>query len=160
MANPIEQYARDLSEETREAVRKSGALTTGQRVEILQKDYEDPDALRRLAGEIKQHTIDHLDRYLEQAEASLTKAGAKVHFARDADSARQCVLGILQQSDVQRVVKSKSMATEEIHLIPFLEKHGIETVETDLGEFIIQIDEDTPSHIVRPIIHKKREEVA
>ncbi len=160
MPNPIEQYARDLSEETREAVRKSGALTTGQRVEILQKDYEDPDALRRLAGEIKQHTIDHLDSYLEQAEASLTKAGAKVHFASDADSARQCVLGILQQSDVQRVVKSKSMATEEIHLNPFLEKQGIETVETDLGEFIIQIDEDTPSHIVRPIIHKKREEVA
>jgi L-lactate dehydrogenase complex protein LldF len=160
MANAIEQYAKNLSEVTREAVRKSGALTTGQRVEILHKDFDDPDEIRRLASKIKQHTIDHLDRYLEQAEASLVKSGAKVHFASDAESARQRVLDILQQNQVDRVVKSKSMATEEIHLNPFLEKHGIETVETDLGEFIIQIDEDTPSHIVRPIIHKKREEVA
>ena len=139
---------------------RSGALTTGQRVELLKRDFDDPDSLRKLASQIKQHTIDHLDQYLEQAEVSLKKAGAKVHFASDSKSACAQILNILQTHRVQRVVKSKSMATEEIHLNPYLEEHGIETVETDLGEFIVQIDEDTPSHIVRPIIHKKREEVA
>lgn len=156
----IDQFARQLAPETREAVIRSAALTTGQRVDILKRDYQDPDALRLLASRIKQHTIDHLARYLEQAEDQLNQAGAKVHFASDGASARQQILAILQDHDVKRVVKSKSMATEEIHLNPFLEDHGIESIETDLGEFIVQIDGDHPSHIVRPIIHKRREEVA
>ncbi|MGY8687053.1 MAG: lactate utilization protein B, partial [Verrucomicrobiales bacterium] len=157
---PIDQFAAALSPVTQKAVMASGALTTGQRVELLKRDFEDPDSLRKLASQIKQHTIDHLDQYLQEAEANLKRAGAHVHFASDGESARTQILQILQSQGVKRVVKSKSMATEEIHLNPFLEENGIETVETDLGEFIVQIDGDTPSHIVRPIIHKRREEVA
>ena len=160
MSQPVDTFAKQLKPATREAVIKSAALTTGQRVDILSRDFEDPDALRRLAGQIKQHTLENLDQYLEQTEASLTKAGAHVHFASDVASAREIILGILQEHEVKTVVKSKSMATEEIHLNPFLGQNGIESIETDLGEFIIQIDDDTPSHIVRPIIHKRREEVA
>ncbi len=157
---PIDDYARTLAPETRAAVIKSAAFTSGQRIEVLRRDYEDPDALRKLARKIKQHTIDRLDHYLEQAESRLKAAGAQVHFATDGPSACRQVLKILQEHGVTRLVKSKSMATEEIHLNPFLEKHGIESIETDLGEFIVQIDDDHPSHIVRPIIHKNRRQVA
>jgi L-lactate dehydrogenase complex protein LldF len=157
---PIDQFSAHLSQDTRKAVIKSAALTTGQRVDILSQDYADPNSLRKLASRIKQHTVDHLPKYLEQAEQQLRAAGAQVHFAQDSASARRQILEILQHHGAKRLVKSKSMATEEIHLNPFLEKHGIESIETDLGEFIVQIDDDHPSHIVRPIIHKKREEVA
>ena len=157
---PIDQFAKALPRETREAVIKSAARTSGLRTEVLWQDYDDPDVLRRLAGEIKRHTMDHLDRYLNAAETNLTKAGAQVHFALEPASARRQILEILQSHGVRRVVKSKSMVTEEIHLNAFLEEHGIESVETDLGEFVIQIDDDRPSHIVRPIIHKRRQQVA
>jgi L-lactate dehydrogenase complex protein LldF len=106
------------------------------------------------------HDLEHLDTYLEQAEAAFTRNGAKVHFAVDADTANQKVLEIMQQHGARRMVKSKSMVSEETELVPFLEKHGMEAVETDLGEFIVQIDHDHPSHIVTPIIHKNRQEVA
>ncbi|MEM7384621.1 MAG: lactate utilization protein B [Verrucomicrobiota bacterium] len=159
-SQPIDRYAGNLSARTRQSVIHSAALTTGQRVTILNQDYPEPDELRKLAGQIKQHTIEHLDSYLQQAEASLTTAGATVHFASDAQSARETILEILRKEKATRVVKSKSMATEEVGLNPFLEENGVETVETDLGEFIIQIDDDHPSHIVRPIIHKNRSEVA
>ena len=157
---PIDRFARDLSRETRDAVAASAARRTQGRVDILWQDYEDPDAMRRLAGQIKRHTLDHLDEYLRKAEASLQQGGAQVHFASQASSAREIILGILEQHQVRKIVKSKSMATEEIHLNPFLEKNGIECIESDLGEFIVQIDGDTPSHIVQPIIHKNRRQVA
>ena len=130
------------------------------RTEVLTRDYADPDRLRRLAGEIKQHTLDHLDLYLDRAETHLEANGATVHFATDADEACRTVLGILQRRGATRVVKTKSMATEEVELGAFLEQHGIESVETDLGEFIVQIDADKPSHIVKPIVHKDRREIA
>lgn len=157
---PIDVFARDLSRETRDAVLSSVMTRTAGRKAKLEVDYDDPDRLRRLAGEVKQHTLEHLDEYLEQAEAALVKNGAKVHFASTDEDARQQVLAILNEKGAKRVVKSKSMVTEEIHLNDFLEKNGVECVETDLGEFIIQIDGDTPSHIVQPIIHKNRRQVA
>ena len=162
MSSPqkIDRYARDLSRTTRDAVCQSAALTAGQRVEILRRDYPDPDKLRKIAAAIKQHTIDHLDTYLESAVSELEKRGVHVHFAASAASARTIAGTILRDHRVRRVVKSKSMVTEEIELNPYLEEIGIECVETDLGEFIVQIDEDHPSHIIRPIIHKRREEVA
>ncbi len=159
-SQPIDDFARDLPTETRDAVMSSVVTRTAGRKAKLEADYEDPDQLRRLAGEVKQHTVEHLDKYLEQAEKALVSNGAKVHFASTADSARETILGILKDHGSSRVVKSKSMVTEEIHLNDFLEKQGIECVETDLGEFIIQIDGDTPSHIVQPIIHKNRRQVA
>ncbi len=118
------------------------------------------DAVRRLAGRIKQHTLDHLDEYLEAFIDRATAAGVTVHFARDATQANAICVGIARSRGCRRCVKSKSMVTEETRLVPALEAAGIETVETDLGEFIVQLDGDAPSHIVAPMIHKDRRSVA
>lgn len=118
------------------------------------------DALRTLAGQIKQHTLDHLDYYLEQFIDNAQKAGAVIHFAKDAKQANDITTAIAQAEGCKRCVKSKSMVTEETHLVPALEAIGCETVETDLAEFILQLDHDAPSHIVTPLIHKNRQAVA
>ena len=118
------------------------------------------DAVRDLAGRIKQHTLDHLDYYLEQFIDRATAAGAQVHFAKDAREANDIALDIARREKLTACVKSKSMVTEETHLLPELEAIGIETFETDLGEFILQIDDDAPSHIVTPMIHKDTTAVA
>jgi len=118
------------------------------------------DAIRQLAGQIKQHTLDHLDRYLEQFVAAARANGTQIHFAKDGAQAREIILAIAAASKSKVCVKSKSMATEEIRLLPALEAAGVETIETDLGEFILQLDGDAPSHIVAPMIHKDRHAVA
>ena len=117
------------------------------------------EPLREQASQIKQHTMARLGEYLEQFEQNAQKHGAIVHWARDAAEHNEIVLSILQQHAVTRVVKSKSMLTEECHLNPFLERQGIEVVDTDLGEWIVQLREEPPSHIVLPAIHTKREEI-
>ncbi len=115
---------------------------------------------RQLAADIKQHTLDHLDYYIEQFIDSAAKAGTVVHFAKDAEEANAICLEIAEREKCKTCVKSKSMVTEETHLLPLLEERGIKTYETDLGEFIIQLDNDAPSHIVTPMIHKDRVAVA
>lgn len=118
------------------------------------------DELRQHAGAIKSHTLDHLDHYLERFEVAATRAGATVHWAADAQAANRICLEIAGRINARICVKSKSMATEETRLLPALEAAGIKTVETDLGEFIVQLDGDAPSHIVTPMIHKNRASVA
>lgn len=115
--------------------------------------------LRSLASQIKTHTIAKLDQYLEQFEQNATSLGATVHWAADAEEHNRIVLDILRRHDTQRIVKSKSMLTEECGLNPFLEANGIEVVDTDLGERIVQLRDEPPSHIVLPAIHIKKEEV-
>jgi len=117
------------------------------------------EQLRKTASEIKAHTVSHLAEYLEQFEENATRLGAKVHWAQTTVELNEIVHGILDSHGVQKIVKSKSMLTEECHLNPFLEGHGIEVVDTDLGERIVQLREEPPSHIVLPAIHTKREEV-
>ncbi|MEX2212867.1 MAG: LutB/LldF family L-lactate oxidation iron-sulfur protein [Phycisphaeraceae bacterium] len=117
---------------------------------------ENYNAMRELAGQIKQHTLDHLDYYLERFVNQAEMTGCKVHFAVDGDEANRICLSIAKRIDAKLCVKSKSMVTEETLLVPELESIGCETVETDLGEFILQIDNDAPSHIVQPMIHKDR----
>src|SRR5690606_24968552 len=117
------------------------------------------EELREQASQIKQHTLAHLADYLEEFEKNATALGATVHWARDAAEHNQIVLSILQRHGVQKVVKSKSMLTEECHLNPYLEREGIEVVDTDLGEWIVQLRNEPPSHIVMPAIHTKREEI-
>lgn len=117
------------------------------------------EKLRDLAGRIKAHTMSRLDEYLAQFEAAATRLGARVHWAADAAEHNRIVLEILQARGVRRLVKSKSMLTEECHLNPFLERHGIEVVDSDLGERIVQLAGEPPSHIVLPAIHKKKEDV-
>ncbi len=117
------------------------------------------ERLRERASQIKQYTMAHLPELLEQFERNAQANGIVVHWAADAAEHNRIVLELLQQHGVKRVVKSKSMLTEECHLNPFLERHDIEVVDTDLGEWIVQLRKEPPSHIVMPAIHTKREEI-
>jgi L-lactate dehydrogenase complex protein LldF len=120
----------------------------------------DGEALRDRARAIKQEAIASLDSYLLQLERNVTRLGGSVHWARDSEEARAIILDIARANGVRRVVKSKSMATEEIDLNEALERAGIEAVETDLGEYIVQIAGERPSHILAPAIHKSKGDVA
>ena len=117
------------------------------------------EELREQASRIKSHTLSRLGDYLEQFEREATARGAVVHWARDAAELRETVHRLLRERGARRVVKSKSMLTEECGLNPFLEAQGIEVTDTDLGERIVQLRREPPSHIIVPAIHLKREEV-
>ena len=117
------------------------------------------EALRASAAAIKAHTLDHLGAYLEQFEHAAVARGARVHWARDAAEHNAIVASILEAHGARRVVKSKSMLTEECGLNPFLAARGIEVVDTDLGERIVQLRHEPPSHIIFPAIHLKRGEI-
>jgi L-lactate dehydrogenase complex protein LldF len=118
------------------------------------------DQLRERARRIKDETLARLDHYLSQLEQSLRRSGGQLHWAADPAEAQRIVLEIARARGVTRVVKSKSMTSEEIHLNPVLEAAGIEVVETDFGEFIAQAARQRPSHLVAPIIHMTVEQVA
>jgi L-lactate dehydrogenase complex protein LldF len=115
--------------------------------------------LRDKARAIKDHTLSHLDEYLGQLERAVTARGGHVHFADDGPDAVAIVQKIIRDRGVQRIVKSKSMVTEEIHLNHHLEETGCEVTETDFGEFIIQLAGERPSHLVGPALHKTAEEM-
>src|ERR1700741_2293347 len=118
------------------------------------------EKLRELASQIKEHTLTHLDQYLEQFEANATKHGTHGHSARDAEGHNAVVYDILQPHRVKSLIKSKSMLQEECGMTPYLQKRGIEVTESDLGERIQQLSHEPPSHIVVPAIHKLRSDVA
>ena len=118
------------------------------------------ERLRALASEIKEHTLSRLDVYLAAFEEAATANGAQVHWAADADAHNRIVRDLLRARGVRRVVKSKSMLTEECGLNPYLEARGFEVVDTDLGERIVQLREEPPSHLVAPAIHVRKEEIA
>lgn len=122
--------------------------------------FADLDTARKKAKNIKWQAIEHLDKHLEEFEKNFTARGGKVIWAEDADEALQAVLKICQEKGAKQVVKSKSMVTEELHLNDFLAKHNINSVETDLGEYIQQLDGEAPYHIVTPAMHKSKEDVA
>ncbi|HVZ24645.1 MAG TPA: LutB/LldF family L-lactate oxidation iron-sulfur protein [Sediminibacterium sp.] len=115
---------------------------------------------REIAKNRKWEALEHLDRYLEEFERKLTARGGKVIWAETAEQALEAVGQICREKQCRTVVKSKSMVTEEIHLNHYLEQMGIESVETDLGEYIQQLDEEPPYHIVTPAMHKSKEDVA
>ena len=117
------------------------------------------EQLRQMASDIKKHTITHLDHYLDLFASNAERNGAIVHWAKDAEEFNSIVLDIIKSHGVSKMVKSKSMLTEECELNPYLESNGIEVVETDLGERIIQLMHSKPSHIVMPAIHITQEEV-
>jgi L-lactate dehydrogenase complex protein LldF len=136
-------------------------LKDTQRGGIFGRDFgHDYDELRTVARDTKQYALDHLDELLERFITNAEKSGAKVHAATTGREACEIALNIARahgaQGRAMSCVKSKSMVTEEIGLLPAFEAAGIKTLETDLGEFILQIDGDAPSHIVTPMIHKDR----
>ena len=118
------------------------------------------EELRDIGRAIKDHTLAHLDFYLELYERNVIAAGGRVHWARDAAEARAAVLDICRSVDAKTVTKGKSMVAEEIGLNEHLEANGITPVETDLGEYIIQLRHEPPSHIIAPAIHLMKEQVA
>jgi L-lactate dehydrogenase complex protein LldF len=117
------------------------------------------EALRDSARDIKNHTLAHLDLYIEAYERKVIEAGGHVHYARDAAEAREIFLGLCKARGAKAVTKGKSMISEEIGLNAALEQNGIAAIETDLGEYIIQLRGEAPSHIIAPAIHVSRDDV-
>src|SRR5580692_12971103 len=122
--------------------------------------FQDWAAARQAAAETKWDAINHLDRYLEEFAAKLEARGTKVHWAANAASAREIITGILCQRNARSVIKSKTMTAEEIHLTEALEAAGVSVVESDLGEFIVQLRRETPYHLVFPAMHLTRGEIS
>lgn len=124
------------------------------------QQFTDLDLARQKSKNIKWRALENLDQYLEQFEQAFTARGGKVIWANNAQEANEAILAICRDKNAKQVVKSKSMVTEEIHLNAFLDQAGIESVETDLGEYIQQLDGEAPYHIVTPAMHKSKEDVA
>jgi L-lactate dehydrogenase complex protein LldF len=122
--------------------------------------FPDLTRVRELAKNKKWEAIEHLDLYLTQFEDQITKRGAKVFWAEDSEQALNFIGDLCKEKQCKSVVKSKSMVTEEIHLNDYLTSIGVESVETDLGEYIQQMDGEAPYHIVTPAMHKSKEDVA
>jgi L-lactate dehydrogenase complex protein LldF len=118
------------------------------------------DALRDRGVELKNHILAHLDHYLETFERNCVKAGGHVHWCAGPEDARNVILKLCREAGAKTVTKGKSMIAEEIHLNPFLERNGVQPIETDLGEYIIQLAEEPPSHIIGPAVHKTKEQVS
>jgi len=129
-------------------------------VPVGKTQFYDLETARMIAKNKKWEAIEHLDQSLLRFESELTKRGGEVIWAQDAEEALANILEICKTVNCKTVVKSKSMVTEEIHLNAFLGKHGIDSIETDLGEYIQQLDEEPPYHIVTPAMHKSKEDVA
>lgn len=127
--------------------------------DIASKQIPEWEQLREAASQIKTNVISNLHDYLLQFEANLTKNGVQVHWAADAEEHNAIVYSILKAKEINQMVKSKSMLTEECHLNEYLAERGIEVINSDLGEYIQQIDNEPPSHIVLPCIHKRKEEI-
>jgi L-lactate dehydrogenase complex protein LldF len=140
------------------AVRDAGGGFVERRREAADRLAEF-DQLRDAARAIKDHTLAHLDLYLEAYEQRVTAQGGHVHYAVNAEEARAIILGICRKANARTVTKGKSMVSEEIGLNGFLEANAITPVETDLGEYIIQIRGEAPSHIIAPAIHVTKEQV-
>lgn len=122
--------------------------------------FADLATARERAKNLKWRSIENLDRLLEDFEANAIRRGIRVLWAETAEQARSEILGICRSKKARAVVKSKSMATEEIHLNSFLAENGIESLESDLGEYIQQLDGEAPYHIVTPAMHKSKEDIA
>lgn len=156
----MELLGKSKTDDARTSVRQSSINKIRFRSDSFQTQLKDFTSLRKLAGQLRQHVIDRLPQYLEQVEDRLKAHGVNVHWAADAEEARRIVGELCKAAKVKTIAKAKSMVTEEIELNPYLESLGYQPIETDLGEFVVQLDGDHPSHIVTPMIHKNRKTVA
>ncbi|MCP3985220.1 MAG: lactate utilization protein [bacterium] len=160
MTNPIELGARSGLGDLHRVERHDAAVfDLRMRRDAAAREVPDWEALREHAAAVKAHTLDHLDTYLEEFEARASQAGAVVHWASDAAALQRIVGDLMEERGVHRVVKSKSMLTEECELNTALEARNIQVVDTDLGERIVQLRHESPSHIIVPAIHCSREEI-
>ncbi len=159
-ASPFPISAKAAIEDTqlRKNVRHATEVIQSKRAAVV-RELPDWPELREAGLQIRQHTMAHLDFYLEEFERNCTRAGGVVHWARDAREARQIVVDLVRASGSEEVIKIKSMTTEEIQLNSALQAAGIHAFETDLAELIIQLGQDRPSHIVVPALHKNRQQI-
>ncbi len=123
-------------------------------------DKTEKEMLRKQGSQIRQRALSKLPELLEQLEQRCTENGIQVHWAETTEEANQVVLDIARQHNARHVIKGKSMVSEEMELNAFLEAHGIESLESDMGEYIVQLDNEHPSHIIMPAIHKNKAEIA
>ena len=142
----------------RKNVRHATDVIQAKRARVV-GEMPDWQGLREAGKQIRQHTMENLDFYLEEFEANCTRTGGVVHWARNAEEARRIIVSLVKASGSDEVIKIKSMTTEEIQLNSVLEAAGIHPFETDLAELIIQLGQDRPSHIVVPALHKNRHEI-
>jgi L-lactate dehydrogenase complex protein LldF len=161
---PSHQFQTDANEMT-EDVDRRGFLRSSLRGYMntrsaTQNRFMDYDSARTAAGESKWEAIENLDVYLAEFADKLEARGTKVHWCNNSDEARATILEILKTHNAKTVIKSKCMTTEEIHLNELMEKEGFEVVESDLGEFIVQLREEAPYHFVFPAMHLKKEEIS
>jgi L-lactate dehydrogenase complex protein LldF len=161
MAQPVTfvRRAAELIGTDGAAAVREGATHLSDRRQQRAEELPGFDELRDRARAIRLHSLSHLDRLIAHFADHLTEAGGQVHFAADGEEANGIITRILEAASANLVVKSKSMVTEEIAVNSRLEERGMEVVETDLGEFIIQLSQDTPSHIIAPVLHKTRQEI-
>jgi L-lactate dehydrogenase complex protein LldF len=138
----------------------TGRLIEKRRKAVTPDACPDYQELRTQAHALKRHTLDHLDHYLEMFERKVVAHGGKVIFCKEAGDVADFVLGLAKERGATLIVKSKSMTTEEVDLNERLERHHLESVETDLGEYLIQLAHERPYHIVAPALHKTRQQVA
>lgn len=155
----FEEYSEHVPQSIPLAVQQATSRFVGGRAARV-AELPQWEQLRQIGSNIRQQTIENMDVYLARLEEKVISAGGHVHWAETAEDARRIVLQIAKENNVKMAVKSKSMATEEIELNHALEAAGIEAIETDLGEYIIQLAGTGPSHIIVPAVHLKKEEIA
>ena len=154
----IDRTSHQLGTDAVKAVSVGARRLAGMR-EVAFAEYSNGEHMRDRARGIRLRTLADLDRHLATFADSVERRGGTVHWAADGEEANAIVAGIARAAGVEQVVKSKSMVTEEIELNEALERHGVDVVETDLGEFIVQLADDRPSHIIAPVLHKTRFEI-
>ena len=161
---PAQEFLRSAAEKSADLAHRQ-IIATNMRnydaaVERGRRRYQDWELARQRAQRIKREAVNHLDRYLLQFEGRVKERGGHVFWAETGEEACRYVFELARARSVRRVVKSKSMVTEEIHLTPALEKLGLEVLETDLGEFIVQLRNEPPYHIITPAMHLTRTQIA
>jgi L-lactate dehydrogenase complex protein LldF len=156
MSTPAEQFKHDAERLTHDLRHRSLIQTALRKYEAARdakkSRYRDWQSARQTAAEIKWDAINHLDKYLEEFAGKIEARGAKVHWASNGEQARQIILGIIRAKEARSIIKSKVMTGEEIHLNEALEKAGLTVVESDFGEYIVQLRHEAPYHFVFPCI--------
>jgi len=142
----------------RRNVRHATTVIRNKRAKVV-AEMPDWQELRQAGHDIKEHTLRHLDFYLEEFEKTCTAAGGRVHWARDADEANRIIVDLIRSQEATEVIKVKTMTSDEIRLNQALEAAGIMPYETDLADLIVQLGEDKPSHIVVPALHRNKMEI-
>ncbi|GAB3371061.1 lactate utilization protein B [Azotobacter armeniacus] len=164
----VELSSRDLKHNAHNALgdtqlrgnmRKAMDSLMAKRLAAMPDDYE-REHLREMGNHVRARALSRLPELLERLEANLTRNGVKVHWAETVDEANAIVLQIAEAHQAKQVIKGKSMVSEEMEMNHFLERHGIEALESDMGEYIIQLDHEKPTHIIMPAIHKNARQVA